>query len=217
VAREPTSRVAIAALLVVGVEGVASLCFLGLELEEPGGTMRTIATRFGRALLGALSVACFTLTMSARAQEVTAETLVDRLQIQDLITRYYNNFGRENAENFADFYAEDAELILGERHFKGRNGIMEAYGRAPGQAPRPPPPPRFSFIVAVDNPLIVVHGNTATAQLVYTEYVIEKQGDQVKVITQGKEYSNFVKVAGHWRYKTRLIKSGTELPEGWKE
>jgi len=181
--------------------------------------MRTIANRFGRVLLGALSVACFALTMTsgARAQEVTAETLVDRLQIQDLITRYYNNFGRENAENFADFYAEDAELILGERHFKGRNGIMEAYGRAPGQAPRPPPPPRFSFIVAVDNPLIVVHGNTATAQLVYTEYVIEKQGDQVKVITQGKEYSNFVKVAGHWRYKTRLIKSGTELPEGWKE
>ena len=183
--------------------------------------MKSIVNLPGKALLGALGAACLALTMSSgvRAQEVTAETLVDRLQIQDLITRYYNNFGRENAENFADFYAEDAELILGERHFKGRNGIMEAYGRAPGQTPRPPPPPRFSFIVAVDNPLIVVHGktNTATAQLVYTEYVIEKQGDQVKVITQGKEYSTFVKAAGHWRYKTRLIKSGTELPEGWKE
>jgi hypothetical protein len=183
--------------------------------------MRPIANRLNAALLGALSVACFALatTAAARAEEVTAETLVDRLQIQDLITRYYNNFGRENAENFADFYAEDAELVLGERHFKGRNGIMEAYGRAPGQAPRPPPPPRFSFIVAIDNPLIVVHGKTgtATAQLVYTEYVIEKQGEQAKVITQGKEYSTFVKVAGHWRYKTRLIKSGTALPEGWKE
>ncbi len=182
--------------------------------------MKPIAKLLGRALLGALSVACLALTVSsgARAEEVTAETLVDRLQIQDLITRYYNNFGRENAENFADFYAEDAELILGERHFKGRNGIMEAYGRAPGQAPRPAPPPRFSFIVAVDNPLIVVHANkTATAQLVYTEYVIEKQGDQVKVITQGKEYSTFVQVNGRWRYKSRLIKSGTELPEGWKE
>src|SRR3982751_6459719 len=165
--------------------------------------MKAIVNPLGKALLGALSTACLALTMSSgvRAQEVTAETLVDRLQIQDLITRYYNNFGRENAENFADFYAEDAELILGERHFKGRNGIMEAYGRAPGQAPRPPPPPRFSFIVAVDNPLIVVHAATATAQLVYTEYVIEKQGDQVKVITQGKEYSTFVKAAGHWRYK----------------
>ena len=181
--------------------------------------MKAIANLRGRTLLGALSIACIALTMSSgvRAQEVNAETLVDRLQIQDLITRYYNNFGRENAENFADFYAEDAELILGDRHFKGRDGIMQAYGRAPGQAPRPPPPPRYSFIVAVDNPLIVVHGATATAQLVYTEYVIEKQGDPVKVITQGKEYSTFVKVDGHWRYKTRQIRGGTELPEGWKE
>jgi len=181
--------------------------------------MKAIAQPLGKALLGALSVAGLALTMSgaARAEEVNAATIVDRLQIQDLITRYYNNFGRENAENFADFYADDAELILGERHFKGKNGIMEAYGRAPGQAPRPPPPPRYSFIVAVDNPLIVVHGATATAQLVFTEYVIEKQGDPVKVITQGKEYSTFVKVDGHWRYKTRQIKGGTELPEGWKE
>jgi hypothetical protein len=181
--------------------------------------MKAIAHPLGRAFLGALSVACLALCMSggARAEEVNAATIVDRLQIQDLITRYYNNFGRENAENFADFYADDAELILGERHFKGKNGIMEAYGRAPGQAPRPPPPPRYSFIVAVDNPLIVVHGATATAQLVFTEYVIEKQGDPVKVITQGKEYSTFVKVDGHWRYKTRQIKGGTEPPEGWKE
>jgi SnoaL-like protein len=173
-----------------------------------------------RALLGAMGVvACVVLafTSGAQAEEVNAKTLVDRLQIQDLITRYYNNFGRDNAENFADFYADDAELILGERHFKGRDGIMQAYGRAPGQAPRPPPPARYSFIVTIGNPLIVVHGETATAQLVYTEYVIEKQGDPVKVTTQGKEYGTFVKVDGHWRYKTRQIKGGTELPEGWKE
>jgi len=105
--------------------------------------MKAIANPLGRALLGVLSVACLALTLSScsRAEEVNAATLVDRLQIQDLITRYYNNFGRENAENFADFYADDAELILGERHFKGKNGILEAYGRAPGQAPRPPGTP----------------------------------------------------------------------------
>jgi SnoaL-like protein len=178
-----------------------------------------IANRLFTALLGTLTVASLALAPSpgARAEDVNAETLVSRLQIQDLITRYYNNFGRENAENFADFYASDAELILGERHFKGRDGIMEAYGRAPGQAPRPPPPPRYSFIVTIGNPLIVVHGKTATAQLVYTEYVIEKQGEAATVRTQGKEYSTFVKVDGHWRYKTRQIKGGTELPDGWKE
>jgi hypothetical protein len=181
--------------------------------------MKAIANALRRTMLGALSVACLVLTIGANAgaEEVNAKTLIDRLQIQDLITRYYNNFGRENAENFADFYAADAELILGDRHFKGRDGIMQAYGKAPGQTPRPPPPPRFSFIVTIGNPLIVVHGKTATAQLVFTEYVIEKQGEPVKVITQGKEYGTFVKVDGHWRYKTRQIKAGTELPEGWKE
>jgi hypothetical protein len=181
--------------------------------------MATIANALRRTIVGALSIACLALAISADAgaEEVNAKTLVDRLQIQDLITRYYNNFGRENAENFADFYADDAELILGDRHFKGKDGIMQAYGRAPGQAPRPAPPPRYSFIVTIGNPLIVVHGKTATAQLVFTEYVIEKQGEPVKVITQGKEYGTFVKVDGHWRYKTRQIKGGTELPEGWKE
>ena len=180
--------------------------------------MQVTANLLARVLLRAAAVAwlVLALTSAARAEEVNAKTLVDRLQIEDLITRYYNNFGRENAENFADFYSDDAELILGDRHFKGRDGIMQAYGRAPGQEPRPRPV-RYSFIVTVSNPLIVVHGETATAQLVYTEYVIEKQGDPLKVTTQGKEYSTFAKVNGHWRYKTRQIKGGTELPEGWKE
>src|ERR1044071_1457014 len=163
--------------------------------------MRAIANVLRGTMLGALSAACLALTLGADAgaEEVNAKTLIDRLQIQDLITRYYNNFGRENAENFADFYANDAELILGDRHFKGRDGIMQAYGKAPGQAPRPARPPRFSFIVTIGNPLIVVHDKTATAQLVFTEYVIEKQGEPVKVITQGKEYGTFAKIDGHWR------------------
>ncbi len=154
------------------------------------------------------------------AEEVNSKTVVDRLQIQDLITRYYNNFGRENPENFSDFYADDAELILGTRSFKGRDGILAAYGRGPAaanQPPRPPRPPRYSFIVTPTNLLVVVHGDTATAQLVFTEFEIEKQGDPLKLTTQGKEWSTFVKVNGHWRYKTRQIKGGVEPPEGWKE
>src|SRR3954464_9340299 len=112
--------------------------------------MEAIVNALRRTMLGVFGIACLALTngAAAGAEEVNAETLVDRLQIQDLITRYYNNFGRENAENFADFYASDAELVLGDRHFKGRDGIMEAYGRAPGQAPRAAPT-RYSFIVTI--------------------------------------------------------------------
>ena len=43
--------------------------------------------------------------------------------------------------------------------------------------------------MTVDNPLVVVHGKTGTTtvQLVYTEYLMEKQGEQAKGITQAKE------------------------------
>ncbi len=166
----------------------------------------------------AAGIACLAMSVApaAIAQEVSEKTLVDRLQIQDLITRYYNNFGREDAESFADFYADDAELILGTRSYKGKNGILEAYGRAPGQTPRKAPE-RFQFIVTISNPLIVVHGNTATAQMVFTEFVVEKQGEKPNVIVQGKEYGTFVKTKGHWRYSKRQIAAGTEPPAGWRE
>jgi hypothetical protein len=185
--------------------------------------MKTFANRLISAWLGAVgTVFCLALAAgpAASAQEVTAKTLVDRQQVQDLITRYYNNFGKENPENFSDFYADDAELILGTKSYKGKDGIMQAYGRGPVPADQPPRPPRaarYSFIVTISNPLIVVHGKTATSQLVFTEYVIEKQGDPLKVTTQGKEFSTFVKVKGRWRYHTRQIKGGPEAPEGWKE
>lgn len=154
------------------------------------------------------------------AEEVSSKTVVNRLQIQDLITRYYNNFGKEDPENFSDFYADDAELILGTRTYKGKDGILAAYGRGPAAANQPPRPPRrqrYSFIVTPTNLLIVVHGKTATAQMVFTEYEIEKQGDPLKVTTQGKEWSTFVKVKGQWRYRSRQIKGGVEPPAGWKE
>jgi hypothetical protein len=64
--------------------------------------------------LGALGVAgVFALSPAASGQEVTAKTLVDRQQVEDLITRYYNNFGRSDGRSFATFYADDAELVLG--------------------------------------------------------------------------------------------------------
>lgn len=106
--------------------------------------MRAFANRSG-SWLGAVGLAWALALASSpaiSAEEVSAQTMVDRLQIQDLITRYYNNFGRENPENFSDFYADDAELILGERHFKGKDGIMQAYGRGPPQPDQPPRPPR---------------------------------------------------------------------------
>src|SRR5437868_12087731 len=76
---------------------------------------------------------------------------------------------------------------------------------------------RTAFNVAIENPLIIVHGDTATSQVIFTEYRQEKVGDPMKMTTQGKEYATWVKVKGQWLYKIRQIASGSNPPEGWKE
>jgi hypothetical protein len=189
------------------------------------------------AALGLCSLALASAPAARAEDKMTAQSLIDRQMILDQITRYYYNFGKVDRQSEESFYAEDGELILGTRHYKGKEGIKQAYNRAPaappaGAAPAAgaaapavaapaagaaPPRERTAFNVAIENPLIIVHGDTATSQVIFTEYRQEKLGDPMKMTTQGKEYATWVKVNGQWLYKTRQIASGSNPPEGWKE
>ena len=159
---------------------------------------------------------------SVQAQDkMTAQSLIDRQLILDQITRYYYNFGLMERKAEDSFYADDGVLILGTRRYEGKEGIKSAYNRPPpapaaGAAPAAPRE-RLPFNITVDNALIVVHGDTATSQVIFTEYRPEKKGDPMKMTTQGKEFATWVKVKGQWLYKTRQIAGGTEPPAGWKE
>lgn len=188
---------------------------------------------FGRAaVLCAASLVVLSVVPAAQAKDkqekVTAQTLIDRQAILDQITRYYYNFGKSEKQAEESFYAEDGMLILGNNKYEGREGIKKAYNRAPppaaagapaaGAAPAAAAPrERTAFNVVIDNPLIVVHGDTATSQVIFTEYRQEKKGDPMKMTTQGKEYATWVKVKGQWLYKKRQIASGSEPPADWKE
>ena len=174
------------------------------------------------AVLGLCCIGLATAPAAHAEDKMTAQSLIDRQLILDQITRYYYNFGKAERQSEESFYAEDGELILGTRHYKGKEGIKQAYNRAPaaGQASAvaaAPPRERTAFNVAIENPLIIVHGDTATSQVIFTEYRQEKVGDPMKMTTQGKEYATWVKVNGQWLYKTRQIASGSNPPEGWKE
>ena len=160
-----------------------------------------------------LGLICLTLFCSsiAQAEEITLETLIDRQKVQDLITRYYYNFGG-TPESFANFYVENGELILIGQSFKGREAIARAYTFPGGEAPK-----NFSFNSLISNLLITVKGDTARAQLVWTENVVQKERDPVQQPFQGREYSTFVKKDGKWLYVTREIKGGTEPPDGWRK
>ncbi len=192
--------------------------------------MKLNSIRQATVRAAALGLCCVALAIApaARAEDkMTAQSLIDRQLILDQITRYYYNFGKVDRQNEESFYAEDGELILGTRHYKGKEGIKQAYNRPPQPAAAPvagaapvaaaPPRERTAFNVAIENPLVIVHGDTATSQVIFTEYRQEKVGDPMKMTTQGKEYATWVKVNGQWLYKTRQIASGSNPPEGWKE
>jgi hypothetical protein len=186
-------------------------------------SMTMTSIRHFGAWAAAAGLCCIVMTgTSAIAEEnMTAQSLIDRQLILDQITRYYYNFGKETKVPESSFYAEDGALILGTRRFEGREAVQSAYGGgarpapAAGAAPAAPRE-RIPFNMTVDNALIFVHGDTATSQVIYTEYRPEKKGDPVRMTVQGKEFATWVKVKGQWLYKTRYV-GLSEPPAGWKE
>jgi len=177
---------------------------------------RRKGTTIRRGIFGAAAALMLAQGGVASAQDsgITATTLVDRAQIEDLLTRYYYNLGHGGADSFGRFYTDDALFVLGGKTYQGKAGIESAYKSAGENSPSRNV---FSFNVTLSNPLIVVHGNTATARLIFTETVIDKQGAPPRLIQQGREYDNLVKVGGQWRFAKRQILPGAQTPEGWSD
>jgi ketosteroid isomerase-like protein len=150
----------------------------------------------------------------AQGAPLTAQALADRAAVSDLITSYYNNFGGGVESKIAEYYAEDGEMILGANHYKGIEAIKGAYAAVPADAPQRK---SFALNILISNLLVTVHGNTATARLVFTETTTEKQGDAPKILTQGREFDNLVKRNGRWLISKRWITGPKGVPEGWQE
>src|SRR5215475_4098557 len=83
------------------------------------------------AALGLCGIALASAPAARAEDKWTAQSLIDRQLILDQITRYYYNFGKVDRQAEESFYAEDGELILGTRHYKGHEGIKSAYNRTP--------------------------------------------------------------------------------------
>ena len=169
------------------------------------------------ALLGA-AVACLSLASgpAVHAQDVnfTSQMVIDRAEIDDLLERYYANFGKAEGEAFGSFYAEDAEFVLGGKVSKGREAIAGVYKNV-GASGQNPAAGRFSFNVLLTNKVITTHGDKATAQMIFTEIVMDTATAPPRLLTQGREYDNLAKINGHWRFTKRQIAPGTTSPPGW--
>jgi hypothetical protein len=163
--------------------------------QKAGETTMTKATMgMGLALSLALAGA------SVAPAKTTQQTLLDRIQIEELIVDYYSQLGGKKSATFGEEYTEDGELVLGTRVIKGREAIKALYTsiRANGEAPA-------RMNVLVSNPRITVTGNTAHGEFVYTGISIIAPDKAPELHEQGREIDEFVKVGGEWKIKRRTI------------
>ena len=169
----------------------------------------------GLGLAAAMALLALPATRLAAQEPVyTAKTLADRAAIADLLTRYYNNFGGGVEDKVGEFYAEDGEMILGKTTYKGIAAIKGAYAAVPANAPQKS---AFALNILISNLLVGVHGETATARLVFTETITDKQGEAPRILTQGREFDHLVKRKGRWLIASRQIMGANGVPEGWQD
>jgi SnoaL-like protein len=171
-------------------------------------------TRWFSLVAGAAVAAMPMAAASAQQPAYTVQSLADRAAIEDLLTRYYNNFGGGVEDKIGEFYAEDGEMILGKTTYKGIAAIKGAYAAVPKDAPQKS---AFALNILIGNMLVTVHGATATARLVFTETITEKQGEAPKILTQGREFDHLVKRNGRWLIASRQIMGANGVPDGWQD
>ena len=167
------------------------------------------ATGFALALGGCNQTSAQT-TLSAEQQ-----ALADRIAIEDMVTRYYGNFGKQDAaDDFGAFYTEDAVFDVNGIVSTGREAI-EAFYTDTGDDEEAPAA-QGTFHMMISNPVIDVNGDTATAQFMWTGVMNTGIQERPLLFEQGREYDELVKQDGEWRIKKRVVIADSGLPERYK-
>ncbi|HEX6997225.1 MAG TPA: nuclear transport factor 2 family protein [Gammaproteobacteria bacterium] len=146
----------------------------------------------------------------ALAQQVMMETLLDRIQIEDLLTRYYYDLARGDHDALAEYFTEDALLDVDGTVARGHEEIAKLYERPDSERDSGPRPRNHMLLT---NPVIEVEGDRATAHVIWTGVINEGVGKPPRLYEQGREDTELVKRDGKWLISRRYISSDSGLPD----
>jgi ketosteroid isomerase-like protein len=172
---------------------------------------------------GAIGAACLLSTLAtpvlaqqaapAPAQQVTMQTLLDRIQIEDLLTRYYYDLAQGESHALSEYFTDDALLDVDGTIAKGHEEIAKLYQRPDSAEQAKPAAPRPHNHMLLTNPVIEVKGDTATAHVIWTGVLNDGVGKPPRLYEQGREDTELVKRDGKWLIKRRYISSDSGLPD----
>jgi ketosteroid isomerase-like protein len=170
---------------------------------------------FFRTAVAAVAILFLFTPLAASAEDkiVTQDTLLDRIQIEDLLVRYYVDMTSGSAHDLAQYYTEDAILDVNEMISKGREAIQKLYeGVGGGDAG-----PGGTFHMLLNNPIISVEGDTAKAWVIWTGVMNDDIKKPPRLMEQGREYDELVKRDGRWYIKHRYVTADSGLPAMWED
>lgn len=133
--------------------------------------------------------------------------LLDRAQIEDLLVDYYGHLGPGGGD-FGAFYVEDGVLDVNGIVAQGRKPIEQLYARVAQGTPRLP----GTFRMLLTNPRIAVHGDHATADVIWTGINSPAVTAPPRFVEQGREHDELVKRGGRWYFQHRVITSDGGMP-----
>jgi SnoaL-like protein len=152
-------------------------------------------------------------TQILKDRPVTKDTLLDRIQIEDFLTRYYYDLSVGKAHELAEYFTEDAVLDVDGVVARGHKEIAKLYQRPEGaESPAAKAQYRRGNML-LTNPIINVEGDIATAHLIWTGVMNEGVGKPPGLYEQGREYTELKKVKGKWLISRRFISSDSGLPD----
>jgi hypothetical protein len=139
----------------------------------------------------------------AQHHSITLSTLIDRAQIEDMLIDYYEALSA-GSTHFDSYYTDDASVDV--------NGIVK-HGKGPiDDLYKTIPKSKGTVHVLLTNPKIVVDGNSATADVIWTEVYSETHTALPQIVEQGREHDELVKQGGRWYLKKRVVTNDGGLP-----
>jgi SnoaL-like domain len=145
---------------------------------------------------------------SARAEKpaTTLQTLLDKQQIQDMLVDYYAHLGKGESD-FGAYYLRDGVIDVNGLKGQGEAAIKDVYKKIAAGTPKRP----GTFRMLLTNVMVVVNGNAATAETLWTGINSRTKAAPPQFVEQGTERDDLVKVNGHWLFKLRVITSNAGL------
>lgn len=135
--------------------------------------------------------------------------LIDRAAIEDLLTRYYSGLDAGDPEGLGRFFDDDAEFDVNGLTARGSAEIAELYRAVAADKP----PLTGTFRMLLSNLVIEVKGDTASAQMLWTQMLNDKLKGPPRLIEQGREFDRLARRGGRWRIVKRVVIADSGMPD----